>query len=168
MKLVVASTSPTKINACRAVFAGCTLEAMDIPSGVPAQPVDDEAQLGALNRMAAMRAARPGADIYVAIENGLFLEDGQIIDRAVVALARGTDPGVVIRSEGVAFPKDAFDIAKARGFDTCTVGQVMAEMGLVKNHFDPHLDVSGKSREIYITEALSKAAWCMGLRPQAS
>jgi hypothetical protein len=48
--------------------------------------------------------------------------------------------------------------AKRRGFDTWTVGKVMEEQGLIRQHDDPHLDLSGTSRAVYLADAVRVAA----------
>ncbi|CAE8637878.1 unnamed protein product [Polarella glacialis] len=89
--VVVASTAPMKVAAVERLFAppalpallrprgpaagalGVRVEGVKTASGVNEQPFGhEETMRGALNRLAAARAARPGADFYVALENGLF------------------------------------------------------------------------------------------------
>jgi len=164
MKVVLASTSTVKIAACRAAFgAAYEIIPVNIPSGVAAQPVNQETLTGAFNRIQGARAALPGADIYVSIENGLFEDNGKYIDRAVVMLAAAeAEPGVFY-SDGVEFPAHSVAIARGRGFDKWTVGQVMEELGIVKKHDDPHVTLSGKSRAAYIDEVLKIAVGSLRL-----
>lgn len=74
----VGSTNPAKIEAVRLVLArlapGCALEAVDVPSGVAAQPVGDQAtREGARNRARAALAAT-GADVAFGLEGGVLHE----------------------------------------------------------------------------------------------
>jgi inosine/xanthosine triphosphatase len=78
MNVIVASANPAKITAVHNAFAqlwpqqtiDCT--GVSTASGVAAQPMSSAETLqGALNRLQAVAAARPGAEYYVAIEAGL-------------------------------------------------------------------------------------------------
>ncbi|MER3484178.1 MAG: inosine/xanthosine triphosphatase [Meiothermus sp.] len=72
--VIVGSTNPAKLNPTRAVFAevfGLETKGVDVPSGVPDQPVgSEETLLGARNRAeAALR--QPGATFGVGLEGGV-------------------------------------------------------------------------------------------------
>lgn len=159
MKVVVASTSAVKIDACRKAFgAAAGIVGVKVQSGVNEQPMNDETVQGAFNRIAAARAAMPGADVYVSIENGIFEENGKYIDRPVIAVARGTGTPEVTYGEGVEFPAASVEETRKRGFDTWTVGKIMQEQGIVTQHDDPHGDLSGKPRAVYLADAVKSAA----------
>jgi non-canonical (house-cleaning) NTP pyrophosphatase len=159
MKIVLASTSAVKIDACRKAFgAAADITGVKVPSCVNEQPMDTETLQGAFNRIAAARAAMPGADVYVSIENGIFEENGKYIDRPVIAVAKGAGAPEVTYGDGVEFPAASVEETRKRGFDTWTVGKVMQEQGIVAQHDDPHLTLSGKSRADYLAEAVVKAA----------
>ncbi|HEY3126169.1 MAG TPA: inosine/xanthosine triphosphatase, partial [Candidatus Limnocylindria bacterium] len=71
----VGSRNPAKIEAVRRVLArlapGCALEAVDVPSGIPDQPVGDHAtRQGARNRARAALEAT-GADLAFGLEGGV-------------------------------------------------------------------------------------------------
>lgn len=164
MKIAVASASAVKLEACRKAFGAVAPQGgvVDIipvkaPSGVAEQPVGDETLTGALNRISHARSAVHDADYYVSIENGLFVEDGRYIDRAVVVIARRNEAPQTFYSDGVEFPSQSVEETRKRGFDTWTVGKVMAEQGVVSQHDDPHLSLSGKSRVAYINETAARA-----------
>jgi non-canonical (house-cleaning) NTP pyrophosphatase len=159
MKIVLASTSAVKLEACRAAFGDAAeIVTVKAPSGVNEQPMDDETVTGAFNRIAAAKTMAPGADLYVSIENGIFDEKGHFIDRPVVVVSRGSGDPQVTYGDGVEFPKDSVDEARRRGLDKWTVGKVMAEQGIVKQHDDPHLSLSGKSRTEYLRATVKAAA----------
>lgn len=76
--VVIASLNPVKIKAAELAFAAMfpdtsfTFAGGDAPSGVPEQPMgSDETKRGALNRLAAIRAATPNADYWIAFEGGV-------------------------------------------------------------------------------------------------
>jgi len=160
MKIVLASTSAVKMDACREAFAskaGVEIVGVKVPSGVAEQPFDGETVKGAMNRIDAARKLEPDADAWISIENGIFTDAGAFDDRAVVAVMDKTGTAVSATSDGVAFDAKAVSEARARGFDQWTVGKVMAEWGLVAKHDDPHLSLSGIPRATYIGQALDRA-----------
>jgi non-canonical (house-cleaning) NTP pyrophosphatase len=157
MRVVVASVSEIKLAACRAAFPEAEIVAVPARSGVAAQPVGAETLRGARNRLGNARVIRPDGDMYVSIENGLFVEDGQYVDRALVLVGDRAGREGLGKSDGVAFPESAVTAARARGFQYCTVGQVMQERGLVEAADDPHLDLSGQPRRVYLAQALTAA-----------
>jgi len=160
VNIVLASTSAIKIRACRQAFHGIAdaeLLPVNADSGVPRQPLNEEVLRGARNRLDAARRLREHADLYVSIENGLMEEEGRSIDRAVVLIARAAGSPVVAVSEGVEFPADCVAEARRRGFERCTVGEILRERGLVADAEDPHQTLSGRHRAAYLEDALRKA-----------
>src|SRR6187399_2170582 len=89
LKIVLASTSAVKLDACRAAFGDeAEIITVKAPSGVGEQPMNGETVTGAFNRIAAAKKLVPDADLYVSIENGIFEEKGHDIDRPVVVVSR--------------------------------------------------------------------------------
>ena len=75
VRAAVGSRNPAKIEAVRRVLArlapGCALEAVDVPSGIPDQPVGDHAtRQGARNRARAALEVT-GADLAFGLEGGV-------------------------------------------------------------------------------------------------
>ena len=156
--IVLASTSALKIEACRRAFPGDTIIPVKSSSGINEQPLGDETLQGARNRLRHAREQFPDASYFVSIENGIFEEDARYVDRAVVTVESAAGQVQVTLSDGVEFPGASVEEARSRGFETWTVGRVMQEQGVVKQHDDPHLDLSGRSRVEYIDEAVRRAA----------
>jgi inosine/xanthosine triphosphatase len=79
VKVLVGSVNPVKVGAARdvfeAFFPGATVEGIEVPSGVPAQPVGDETFVGAETRATALvqlNAERSlGAGFCVGLEGGI-------------------------------------------------------------------------------------------------
>ena len=166
MKIVLASTSPVKVNACKKAFAdiaGAEIIPVKAASGVAEQPLNDETLTGAFNRIRAVQRQITDADLYVSIENGLFEENGSFIDRAVVVIAAKGRPPAIAFSEGVEFPKASVEETRKRGFDKWTAGKVMQEQGIIRQHDDPHADLGGKSRAAYIDDAMRAAVSALKL-----
>ena len=159
MKVVVASTSAVKLAAVRAVFGDAAeMIAAAAASGVNAQPVGDETLRGALCRLGNARVIRPDGDIYISIENGLFHEGGNWVDRSVVVVEHADGTRHSVQGHSVVFPTAMVDTAQQRGFASVTVGQVMQDAGMVRQHDDPHRDLSGISRADYLIDAVRSAA----------
>jgi len=77
-RAAVGSTNPAKIEAVRLALArlapGCALEAVEVPSGIAAQPMGDQAtREGARNRARAALAATR-ADVAFGLEGGVIHE----------------------------------------------------------------------------------------------
>lgn len=181
IKIALASKSPVKQAVCAAIFNHLTnVEIVIVPVGsdVPEQPFNQQAKDGALNRAENARAACPDADMVVAIENGIFEEDGIYVDKGIVAImTKGMtrEDAVLECSDGVAFDqqvlaykdgapltaRDAVLEAGKRegGYGVWTAGKVMAEWQPNLKHDDPHKYLTGgaKSRVEYLEDALRKA-----------
>lgn len=159
MKIALASKSELKLQACRRAFAhvaDAEFVAVAVNSGVNEQPLNGETIQGAFNRVCALRGQVQDADAYVSIENGLFQEGGKFIDRPVVMIENARGQGLTMWGAGVAFPTEYVLEAQSRGFDQWTVGKVMQEAGIIKQHDDPHIDLSGRSRAAYIDDVLNR------------
>jgi inosine/xanthosine triphosphatase len=168
MRIVVGSQSAIKIDAVQDAFAAIGVDAEVVGvrahSGAPEQPLNDETIQGARNRTAHAKELDPNGDLYVAIQNGIFEEQGRFIDKAVVVCATKHVRDQVSYSDGVEFPRSAVEEARRRGFDRITVGKVMAEQGLVAKHDDPHLTLAGKPRARFLTETVSVALAGLSVR----
>jgi inosine/xanthosine triphosphatase len=92
--------------------------ALEVDSGVPAQPVGDgETLTGARNRAEAARSIVPEADLYVGIEGGVIERDGTL-EALAWAVVIGTGPtGEVVRGESrtatFALPTEIADLVRA-------------------------------------------------------
>lgn len=167
MKIALASESGKKIAAVRHAFGDAAeIVTFKAPSGVNEQPIGDETLRGAQNRIAFIQAACPDADLHISIENGLFLERTEngleYVDRAIVTIAKKDGNISTTKSDGVTFPEEYVNQTRHRdgGFEEWTVGQIMAEAGIVPDHADPHrdLDPQGRSRVDFLNNAARKAA----------
>ena len=97
MSLIIAvgSTNPAKTTAVKAIceraFPGCTVAAVEVPSGVPEQPIGPgETSTGARNRARAALAAVPGARMGMGLEGGVD-PDGSLINCVAVVEAEGRE-----------------------------------------------------------------------------
>jgi adenine phosphoribosyltransferase len=132
------------------------LRGPDIPSGVPSQPCGDQTREGAMNRARGAQERQAGS-WGLGIENGLFYEDGEWRDAAVIVLISPEARVYEIRSEYIVFPADVVEEARRRGFAKTTAGSVLAERTGCDGA-DPHayLTAGKKPRAKYLEEALVK------------
>jgi len=131
------------------------IEGYSTDSGVGEQPIGEETLLGARMRITDLNKKVKGLDRIVSIENGIFLELGVWVDKAVVVIYNPKkDVEFMGYSDSVEFPKKFVERARQIGFDKITVGQVMADEGHVVDPKDPHLSISGISRGKYLEKAL--------------
>jgi inosine/xanthosine triphosphatase len=124
--IAVGSTNPAKTTAVRAVceraFPGCTVIGVDVPSGVPEQPIgSDETSTGARNRARAALGAVEGARMGMGLEGGVD-PDGSLINCVAVVEAGGREN----QTWGVRFPLPPSVVARVlRGEE---LGPVMDEV----------------------------------------
>ncbi len=85
LTIVVASKNPVKINAAtdglKCMFPDFELiaEPVIVPSGVADQPLSDEETLeGAINRVENAKTAYPNADLWMGIEGGVTIIEGEL------------------------------------------------------------------------------------------
>ena len=161
MKIGVTSQNKLKVDAVKKAysFIGDSLEVFgyEADSGVGEQPIEEQALQGARNRISDIRSKIDGLDRIISIESGIFMEDGKWLDKAVIVIYNPHDDKENIAySDAVIFPDKYVKIARQKGFDTTTVGQVMEDEGYVKNRKDPHLTISGISRQTYLENTIQK------------
>lgn len=139
------------------------------PSGVPEQPFDDEGVTGATNRCryAALEYSKENSSSIntysIGIENFIrkdLNEEGRIIYKDLAAVCmfklpieKESDPFLFF-SDFVRFDNEYVEAAITSG---TTVGIIMKEKGIVSKSDDPHYDLTGKSRVLYLKEVLFKA-----------
>jgi non-canonical (house-cleaning) NTP pyrophosphatase len=161
MKIGVTSQSGLKLDAVREAYSviegSHEIIGASSDSGVGAQPVNGQTLRGAINRIADMMQKVSGLDRIVSIENGIFREDGRWLDKAVVVIYNPrTNKEHIAYSDAVIFPNEYVERTQEIGFDRITVGKVMADAGYVLDAKDPHLSLSGISRQAYLESTLQK------------
>lgn len=167
IKVVLGSTNAYKLDAvrkaCERLGMKASVSGVKTSSGQNAQPVGfEETFNGALTR--ARLAMRDVDMIPIGIENGIFRFNGEIpisIDLAIIVLITSGMSDVrriVTTSAGIVFPEDCVEIAESRGFESTTVGSVIAEK-FGGDPADPHsILTNGKvSRAMILTDALVAA-----------
>ncbi|HEX7042188.1 MAG TPA: DUF84 family protein [Patescibacteria group bacterium] len=170
LEVVVASKSEQKLEPTRVVFRGRRFRKYDITvrgvaakSGINEQPIGDiETEIGARTRLHHAKELAPLADVWIGMESGIR----DVVTRRgtkhedfafVISQDRNAHSGVATTS-AVEFPDNAYQEAKRRGFDTTTVGSVIAEMTGCDGT-DPHsyLTDGKKPRKKLLERAIRQA-----------
>ena len=161
MKIGVTSQNKLKVDAVAKAYLSIS-DSTEVfghtaESGVGEQPVNEQALQGARNRISDVQSKVKGLDRIVSIESGIFMENGKWLDKAVIVIYNPhNNKEHIAYTDSIVFPDEYVEAARQRGFDTTTVGQVMEEAGHIKNRKDPHLTISGISRQTYIENTLQK------------
>mmetsp|Transcript_13950 Transcript_13950/g.38105 ORF Transcript_13950/g.38105 Transcript_13950/m.38105 type:complete len:193 (-) Transcript_13950:18-596(-) len=168
-RVVVASQAEMKVAAVRRLmgegFAAADGEVLSVKaaSEINEQPYGHEETIrGAMNRLKNAQAMEPGADFYVAIENGIFevsLPTIRFFDLAWVVVA-GRGHQSLAHSVGVEMPAELVESARAEGFDRTHVGNIIAATYPGVNKQDPHHWLTSERcrREELLLQALT-VAW---------
>lgn len=161
MKIGITSENKIKIEAVKNAYLAINkkIEVFGYftKSNVGEQPINEQVLQGARNRIIDLNSRVNCLDLIVSIENGIFRENNKWMDKAVIIIYNPLDNAENIGySEPVIFPDKYVEKANKIGFGKMTVGQVMEEAGYVSNRKDPHFDISGISRQIYLEQAVLK------------
>lgn len=161
MKIGVTSQNKLKINAVINAYSFMKnppeVIGYSAESGVGEQPVNEQALIGARNRIVDVRKRVNNLDRIISIENGIFQENSQWVDKAVVVIYDASQGKEFIAySDAVVFPDEYVEEARKIGFDKITVGKVMADSGYISNSKDPHMSISGTSRQVYIEKTVQR------------
>lgn len=147
-------------KACERLGMKASVSGIKASSGQNAQPIGyEETFAGALARAKLARNQNPDA-IGVGIESGIlplgrpsvFYFD---LDIAVVVVLTMDNRWIVTTSAGIAFPWEHVQTAENRGFESTTVGSVIAK-GMGGDPADPHstLTKGQVSRTMTLTDAV--------------
>tara|TARA_Y100000310_G_scaffold89923_1_gene87150 strand:+ start:98979 stop:99488 length:510 start_codon:yes stop_codon:yes gene_type:complete len=161
MRIAVTSKNELKINAVSNAYHAIGLNPEIIgysaDSKVGEQPVNEETLQGAKNRISYVLSRVKDLDRIISIENGIFYEHNKWLDKAVVVIYDvKLNKESHAFSDAVEFPAKYVDLAREIGFDKITVGKVMADAGYVKNPKNPHLSISGTSRQVYLEKTVKE------------
>eukprot|EP01027_Heterolobosea_sp_BB2_P015377 GEZU01022002.1.p1 GENE.GEZU01022002.1~~GEZU01022002.1.p1 ORF type:complete len:193 (-),score=35.22 GEZU01022002.1:594-1172(-) len=177
-RVLVATESALKIqaveNVFKTVFHKSTVEihCVKAASGINEQPAGhDETLLGASNRLEHAKTLAPPSfqyDYVVSIENGIYsVKDPKTnapvwFDEGwVIIEERTTGNRVLSVSNAVKLPTEYVEAARAKGFNTTTVGSLLAQINPEEcpNKADPHSFLTKKyaPRQKLLEQALLTA-----------
>ena len=147
--IIIGTTSPIKINAVKEVFPDYRVSGLSCDSSVHEQPVGlEETEKGAKYRATCAFNSQKEKPCYaIGIENGMVKMGTDWYDFAAIVIIDPSGREVTIWSDKIKIPQDAIkncmDIS----------GQVTKNWSPLK---DPHLGISGKPRQKFLSEALKK------------
>lgn len=170
LKVHLASTSPIKEQATRlalpAMFSPLTVQVIthNAESSVNSQPFEQEARLGAINRIAALEESgvNPDGSILIAMENGIRSSkaDNKYYDFVHVILKKG-DITTSHSQDCCEIPKNIIDAMKKDEQQSYleTWGDTAKRMGIVDDAKNPHQArvFGGISRTAHLYKALCLA-----------
>jgi non-canonical (house-cleaning) NTP pyrophosphatase len=159
MRVGVTSKNKLKVEAVEKAYSAAGIAAEVIgysaDSKVGEQPVGEQTLEGARNRISDLNSRVNGLDRIISIENGIFRQDGQWLDIAVAVMYEPkTGEEHIEHSDAIVFPDEYVERARQLGFDTTTVGKVMADAGYISDQKDPHLSIAGVSRQVYLEQTV--------------
>ena len=139
LKVVIASGGDEKYAASRDAFfrafpnAQIEFVIVSAPSGIDEQPTGTEVTLtGAFNGIKFAMTKIPDADFWVGIENEIvpfiYDENEHWFDVGCVIVHRKDGKEGISISTGVEFPAEMVKLAKEIGFNTTTVGSIIAQL----------------------------------------
>ncbi len=161
----VGTDNPVKVRAVRRVFDDLfdrtRVVSVPVPSGVPEQPFDDQAPIGARNRA---RSALGDADFGVGIEAGLLWDAavGGYIDVQYCAVIDRAGRVTLGTGPGFAYPPVVVERARAGR----TVGQAMEELTGVKEMGSKYGAIGFLTERRMDRDALTEAAVLMAMVPR--
>ena len=91
-KVIIASENPVKVAVAKQAFSGVypddAFEFLPVQSasGVPDQPMNEETEQGALNRLDFIKRLHPEADYWISQEGGLYADGKNLYNRAWIAV----------------------------------------------------------------------------------
>lgn len=133
MKIAIGSTNPTKIRAVRKIlrrlYPRAEFVAIEVPSGVPGQPIGDEqTRRGAVNRARAVRQIAH-ADFGVGLEAGIIETEFGMMTCAWVAIVDRRGRLGIGGSTNMLLPPQVVKRLKAGA----ELGEAMDEFANIKN-----------------------------------
>ena len=161
----VGTDNPVKIRAVRRVLADLfdhvRVRGVAVSTGVPEQPIDHQAAVGAMNRA---RAAQSDADFGVGIEAGLVWDAsvGDYLDVQYCAIVDRAGRVTLGHGPGFEYPPAVVDRAKAGS----TVSEVMAELTGVREIGSKYGAIGYLTERRMDRDALTEAAVLMAMVPR--
>lgn len=160
MIICVGSTSPIKKAAVEAVWPDATVMTFDVDSQVPEQPVGKkQTMFGAVNRCrnAFRKSVEDSPTLVLGIENGIWTEPPKSVQVDYeLRPADSNSKEVWVDGAAISVLHVEDDNTSEYWSDVIYVPKTFEEGpdGIWSHLKDPHLELSGKSRQTYIQEAL--------------
>lgn len=165
LRVHVGSDNPVKLRAVRRVlgdiFERVRVASVPVATGVPEQPVDQQAPVGAMNRA---RAALTDADFGVGIEAGLLWDAsvGDYLDVQYCAVVDRAGRVTLGHGPGFEYPPAVIERVKAGK----TVGEAMAELTGVREIGSKYGAIGYLTERRMDRDSLTEAAVLMAMVPR--
>jgi len=165
IRVHVGSNNPVKIRAVRRVlgdiFERVRVSAVAVTTGVPEQPIDQQAPVGAMNRA---RAALTDADFGVGVEAGLLWDAsvGNYLDVQYCAVVDRAGRVTAGHGPGFEYPPAVIEHAKAGK----TVGEAMAEITGIREIGSKYGAIGYLTQRRMDRDTLTEAAVLMAMVPR--
>jgi inosine/xanthosine triphosphatase len=165
VRVHVGTDNPVKVRAVRRILADLfdrvRVTALPVPTGVPEQPMDHQAPVGAMNRA---RSALQDADFGVGIEAGLTWDAsvGDYLDVQYCAVIDRAGRVTLGHGPGFEYPKAVVERVRAGK----TVGQAMAELTGIREIGTKHGAIGYLTERRMDRDALTEAAVLMAMVPR--
>jgi hypothetical protein len=158
MIICLGSTSPIKKAAIEAVWPEAIVKTFEVDSQVPEQPVGkNQTMLGAKNRCrnAFKKSENFQTTLIVGIENGIWTQPPPTLPSVDYELRLEVDE-VWVDGAAISVLRVEDDNTSEFWSDVIYIPKTFKEgpNGIWSHLKDPHLELSGKSRQTYIQEAL--------------
>ena len=148
--IIVGSQSPIKINAIKDAFRSFTVIGVNCNSSVHEQPVGlEETEKGARHRAKCAFDSFKNMNLYYAIgiENGMVSTENGWVDLAAIVIIDHSGKETTLWSEEIKIPEEAVRSCMNAN------GREFRNWSPLK---DPHFEISGKSRQNILSDALKK------------
>lgn len=165
LQVYVGTDNPVKVRAVRRVFADLfdrvRVRAVPVATGVPEQPLDHQAPVGAMNRA---RAALSDGDFGVGIEAGLIWDPsvGDFLDVQYCAVVDRSGRITLGHGPGFEYPRPVVDRVRAGK----TVSEAMAELTGIQEIGSKHGAIGYLTERRLDRDELTEAAVLMAMVPR--
>ncbi len=165
LRVHVGTDNPVKVRAVRNVFADVFVrvhvKAVPVPTGVPEQPIDHQAPVGAMNRA---RSALGDGDFGVGIEAGLIWDAsvGDYLDVQYCAVVDRAGRVTLGHGPGFEYPRAVVDRVRAGK----TVSEAMAELTGIRDIGTKHGAIGYLTGRRMDRDTLTEAAVLMAMVPR--
>ncbi len=165
LRVHVGTDNPVKVRAVRRVFGDLfdrvRVRAVAVPPGVPEQPIDQQAPVGAMNRA---RGSLQDADFGVGIEAGLLWDAsvGDFLDVQYCAVVDRAGRVTLGHGPGFEYPPRVVEAVRAGK----TVSQAMEELTGIRKIGSKHGAIGYLTERRMDRDTLTEAAVLMAMVPR--
>ncbi len=165
LRVHAGTDNPVKVRAVRRVFADLfervRVETVPVATGVPEQPIDHQAPIGAMNRA---RSALQDGDFGVGIEAGLIWDPsvGDYLDVQYCAVVDRAGRVTLGHGPGFEYPRAVVDRVRAGK----TVGEAMADLTGIRGIGAKHGAIGYLTERRMDRDTLTEAAVLMAMVPR--